>query len=92
MRIVISSLGKGTGRHRPIEAPDDLDLMAEDDPLAQELANVDALLEQSQRLLDKISEDKARRSSGTRCRRSRRSRFRLGRSGSPGAVEARSTR
>ena len=32
-----------------------LDLMDEGDPLAQELANVDALLEQSQRLLDKVS-------------------------------------
>ncbi|WP_292502092.1 hypothetical protein [Mesorhizobium sp.] len=30
--------------------------MGDDDPLAKELANVDALLEQSQRLLEKISD------------------------------------
>jgi hypothetical protein len=39
----------------PIEEPGDLHLMAESDPLARELANVDALLEQSQRLLDKVA-------------------------------------
>ena len=33
----------------------DLYVMAESDPLARELANVDALLEQSQRLLDKVA-------------------------------------
>lgn len=38
-----------------IEQPAGLDLMAEDDPLAKELAHVDALLEQSKRLLDKVS-------------------------------------
>lgn len=47
------------------EAPDDetsdLDLMDGDDPLAQELANVDALLEQSQRLLDRMSDSNSGR-------------------------------
>jgi len=38
-----------------IEEPGDLRLMDESDPLARELANVDALLEQSQRLLDKVA-------------------------------------
>lgn len=33
----------------------DLDLLGGDDPLAQELANVDALLEQSQQLIDRVS-------------------------------------
>jgi hypothetical protein len=42
-----------------IEPPADLDLIAEDDPLARELANVDALLEQSQRLLYKVSDGKS---------------------------------
>jgi hypothetical protein len=41
-------------RMAPIEQAADVGLMAEDDPLARELANVDALLEQSQRLLDKV--------------------------------------
>ncbi|AMS45553.1 RHE_PE00001 family protein [Aminobacter aminovorans] len=36
----------------------DLDLLGSDDPLAQELANVDALLEQSQRLIDRASTGK----------------------------------
>ncbi len=47
-------LGAGRGAAL-LEPPADLDLIAEDDPLARELANVDALLEQSQRLLDKVS-------------------------------------
>jgi hypothetical protein len=42
-------------RMPPIEQAADVGLMAEDDPLARELANVDALLEQSQRLLDRVS-------------------------------------
>lgn len=50
--------GEGDGAAPTVEAPDDLDLMNEGDPLTQELANVDALLAQSQRLLDKISEGK----------------------------------
>lgn len=41
-----------------IEQPADLELITEDDPLARELANVDALVEQSQRLLDRVSEAK----------------------------------
>lgn len=45
-----------------IEQPADLELITEDDPLARELANVDALPEQSQRLLDRVSE--AKRGSG----------------------------
>lgn len=49
--------GEGEGAAPAVEATD-LDLMDEGDPLAQELANVDALLEQSQRLLDKISDGK----------------------------------
>ncbi len=36
----------------------DLDLLDGDDPLAQELANVDALLEQSQRLIDRVADRK----------------------------------
>lgn len=48
---------EGEGAAPAVEATD-LDLMDEGDPLAQELANVDALLEQSQRLLDKISDGK----------------------------------
>lgn len=50
--------GAGT---RPIVEPTELDLIDDDDPLAQELANVDALLEQSQRLIDKVSGGKAGR-------------------------------
>lgn len=42
----------------PVDAPTHLDLLAEDDPLAQELANVDALLVQSQRLIDRVSDRK----------------------------------
>lgn len=38
-----------------LEKTADLDLIGMDDPLAQELANVDALLEQSQRLIDRVS-------------------------------------
>lgn len=38
-----------------VEETSVLDLMGDDDPLAQELANVDALLEQSQRLIDRVS-------------------------------------
>lgn len=41
-----------------IEQPAALELITEDDPLARELANVDALPEQSQRLLDRVSEAK----------------------------------
>lgn len=41
-----------------IEQPADLELITEDDPKARELANVDALREQSQRLLDRVSEAK----------------------------------
>lgn len=40
----------------PITEATELDRMGDDDPLAKELANVDALLEQSQRLLEKISD------------------------------------
>lgn len=39
-----------------VEEAADLDLIGVDDPLAQELANVDALLEQSQRLIDRVSD------------------------------------
>lgn len=49
--------GAGTRRVEPAE----LDLIGDDDPLAQELANVDALLEQSQRLIDRVSGGKAGR-------------------------------
>jgi hypothetical protein len=49
----------GAGEGMPvIEQPADLELITEDDPLARDLANVDALLEQSQRLLDRVSEAK----------------------------------
>jgi hypothetical protein len=49
----------GAGECLPvIEQPADLELITEDDPLAREIANVDALLEQSQRLLDRVSEAK----------------------------------
>jgi len=41
-----------------VDAPADLDLFVEDDPLAQELANVDALLAQSQRLIDRVCDRK----------------------------------
>jgi len=44
-----------------VDQTSDLELMDEADPLAQELANVDALLAQSQRLLDRISDGKSRR-------------------------------
>lgn len=40
----------------PVDETSDIDLMDRDDPLSRELANVDALLEQSQRLLDRLSE------------------------------------
>lgn len=49
--------GEGEGAAPAVEATT-LDLMDEGDPLAQELANVDALLEQSRRLLDRISDGK----------------------------------
>ncbi|TPJ81960.1 DUF1612 domain-containing protein [Mesorhizobium sp. B2-5-13] len=49
--------GEGEGTASPDET-DYLGLMGEDDPLAQELANVDALLEQSQRLIDRVSDRK----------------------------------
>lgn len=45
---------EGEGR-APADPPADLDLLGEDDPLARELANIDALLEQSQRLIDRVS-------------------------------------
>lgn len=38
-----------------VEEIADFDIIGMDDPLAQELANVDALLEQSQRLIDRVS-------------------------------------
>lgn len=41
-----------------VDAVADLDLLDGDDPLAQELANVDALLEQSQRLIERVSTGK----------------------------------
>ncbi|GAA4161617.1 RHE_PE00001 family protein [Shinella granuli] len=47
-------VGAGEGTP-PVEEPTDFARLAEDDPFARELANVDALLEQSQRLLDKVS-------------------------------------
>ncbi len=54
----------GEGEEKaPVEETTDLVLMGEDDPLAQELANVDALLEQSQRLIDRVSAGKGGRSS-----------------------------
>jgi len=40
---------------KSVDVAGDLDLLGDDDPLAQELANVDALLEQSQRLIDRVS-------------------------------------
>lgn len=40
------------------EQPADLEPVVEDDPLARELANIDAVLEQSQRLLDRVSHAK----------------------------------
>ena len=41
------------------EGPADLEpMVVEDDPLARELANIDAVLEQSQRLLDRVSDAK----------------------------------
>ena len=49
--------GYGHGAAPAVDATD-LALMNEGDPLAQELANVDALLAHSQRLLDKISDGK----------------------------------
>ena len=49
----------GAGEGTPlIEQPADLELVVEDNPLARELANMDAILEQSQRLLDRVSEAK----------------------------------
>ncbi len=53
--------GVGQGA-TPVDETMDNDLTSEDDPLAQELANVDALLEQSQRLLDRLSDGKSERS------------------------------
>jgi hypothetical protein len=47
--------GEGT---TSVDETADLDLLGGDDPLAQELANVDALLEQSQRLIDRVSDPK----------------------------------
>jgi hypothetical protein len=47
-----------------VDAVADHDLLGEDDPLAQELANVDALLEQSQRLIDRVSDLKGAGRSG----------------------------
>lgn len=41
-----------------VDTAADLHLLEGDDPLAQELANVDALLEQSQRLIDRVSDRK----------------------------------
>lgn len=49
--------GAGEGS-APVDETSDLDPLDESDPLAQELANVDALLEKSQRLLDQVSDDK----------------------------------
>lgn len=48
--------GEGTAF---VDTAADLHLLEGDDPLAQELANVDALLEQSQRLIDRVSDRKA---------------------------------
>jgi hypothetical protein len=48
--------GQGT---ESVDETADLDLLDGDDPLAQELANVDALLEQSQQLIDRVSTGKA---------------------------------
>ncbi|MGE3363569.1 MAG: RHE_PE00001 family protein [Rhizobiaceae bacterium] len=47
--------GQGTA---PVEEMAEFDIIGMDDPLAQELANVDALLEQSQRLIDQVSTGK----------------------------------
>lgn len=47
--------GQGT---ESVDEAADLDLLGGDDPLAQELANVDALLEQSQQLIDRVSTGK----------------------------------
>ena len=47
--------GEGTAS---VDKTADFDLLAGDDPLVQELANVDALLEQSQRLIDRVSDRK----------------------------------
>jgi hypothetical protein len=41
-----------------VDTAANLDLLDGDDPLAQELANVDALLEQSRRLIDRVSDRK----------------------------------
>jgi hypothetical protein len=49
-----ASEGKGS----PVDETPELMLIGEDDPLAQELANVDALLEQSQQLIDRVSATK----------------------------------
>lgn len=53
----------GAGEGTPTsEGPADLEpMVVEDDPLARELANIDAVLEQSQRVLDRVSD--ARRGS-----------------------------
>lgn len=53
----------GAGEGTPAsEGPADLESMVvEDDPLARELANIDAVLEQSQRLLDRVSDAKSSR-------------------------------
>ncbi len=49
---------EGEGMIASVEGTADLDFIDMADPLAQELANVDALLEQSQRLIDRVSDRK----------------------------------
>lgn len=49
---------EGEGMIASVEGTADLDFIGMADPLAQELANVDALLEQSQRLIDRVSDQK----------------------------------
>ncbi|MEJ6784915.1 RHE_PE00001 family protein [Aminobacter sp. Piv2-1] len=46
------------GEGSSVDETTELMLIGEDDPLAQELANVDALLEQSQQLIDRVSATK----------------------------------
>lgn len=58
-RDYVAGAGEGTPAS---EGPADLESMVvEDDPLARELANIDAVLEQSQRLLDRVSDAKSSR-------------------------------
>lgn len=45
----------GAGEGSSVDEPAEPVLIGEDDSLAQELANIDALLEQSQRLIDRVS-------------------------------------